>query len=174
MRRNATRRNATWRNTWAQFGIGAGALLLPPLVLGAAFYSMLAAPEEEATRPHAVRAAPTAPPIAPPAAAAPAATVPRPARNSTEEVAQTTEQVPVQVSPVQVAATPAAAAVNLPAYAEGGATSPAAESPPAPTAAKRVVHRHRQPQQEPFPLKNWLQQIGILPRNGKSARDTRG
>jgi hypothetical protein len=173
MRRNTTRRNATWQNILAQFGIGAGALLLPPLVLGAAFYSMLAAPEEEVTRPGAVRAAPGAPLIAPPAtvAAAPAATVPRPAGKPADEVTLTSERVPVQVSPVQVAATPAAA-VNLPAYVEGSATPPA-ESP-APATAKRVVHRHARPQQDPFPLKNWLQQIGILPRNGKDARDTRG
>jgi hypothetical protein len=155
----------------AQFGIGAGALLLPPLVLGAAFYSMLAAPEEEVARPDAVRAAPVAPMIAPPAtvAAAPAAAVSRPAGKPADEVAQTSERVAVQVSAVQVAATPPAA--NLPPYPEGGA-APAAESPRA--AARRVVHRHRPPRQEPFPLKDWLQQIGILPRNGRDARDTRG
>src|SRR5262249_23353004 len=109
MRRNTTQRNKTWRNTWAQFGIGAGALLLPPLVLGPAFYSRLVTREEEVTRPDAVRAAPEAPLISPPAtvAAVPAVTAPGLAGKPAEEVAPTPERVSVQVSPVQVAATPA-------------------------------------------------------------------
>ena len=41
------RPNATRRDHWAQLGIGAVALLLPPLALGAALYSMLAPPDGE-------------------------------------------------------------------------------------------------------------------------------
>jgi hypothetical protein len=44
------RPNATQRNHWAQVGIGACALLLPPLTLGAALYSMLATPDESTAR----------------------------------------------------------------------------------------------------------------------------
>ena len=39
------------RDKWTQIRIGACALLLPPLTLGAAFYSMLSTPEEGAARP---------------------------------------------------------------------------------------------------------------------------
>jgi hypothetical protein len=41
----------TRRDKWTQIRIGACALLLPPLTLGAAFYSMLSAPEEGGARP---------------------------------------------------------------------------------------------------------------------------
>jgi hypothetical protein len=47
----AMRANVARRDNWAQIRIGACALLLPPLTLGAAFYSMLAAPDEGAARP---------------------------------------------------------------------------------------------------------------------------
>src|SRR5229473_3248094 len=45
------RANIAQRDNWAQIRIGACALLLPPLTLGAAFYSMLATPDEGAARP---------------------------------------------------------------------------------------------------------------------------
>src|SRR5262249_45016526 len=45
------RSNVTQRNDRARIGIGACALLLPPLTLGTAFYSMLATPAEETARP---------------------------------------------------------------------------------------------------------------------------
>jgi len=45
------RSNTTQRNHWVQLGIGACALVLPPLTLGAAFYSMLTAPDEGTPRP---------------------------------------------------------------------------------------------------------------------------
>jgi hypothetical protein len=45
------RSNTTQRSYWAQFSVGACALVLPPLTLGAAFYSMLASPDEGAARP---------------------------------------------------------------------------------------------------------------------------
>lgn len=47
----AMRANIAQRDKWTQIRIGACALLLPPLILGAAFYSMLSAPEEGAARP---------------------------------------------------------------------------------------------------------------------------
>jgi hypothetical protein len=47
------RPNTTQRNHWAQVGIGACALLVPPLTLGAALYSMLATPDERTARPDA-------------------------------------------------------------------------------------------------------------------------
>jgi hypothetical protein len=47
----AMRANIAQRDKWTQIRIGACALLLPPLILGAAFYSMLSAPEESAARP---------------------------------------------------------------------------------------------------------------------------
>jgi len=51
------RSKATPRNHWAQISIGACALLLPPLTLGAAFYSMLATPDEGTAHPAAAPAA---------------------------------------------------------------------------------------------------------------------
>lgn len=41
----------TQRDKWTQIRIGACALLLPPLTLGAAFYSMLATTDDSASRP---------------------------------------------------------------------------------------------------------------------------
>jgi hypothetical protein len=169
------RPNATRRNNWVQLGIGAAALLLPPLALGAAFYSMLAEPDEEVTRPAVAQA--VAPPVPQPPVVLPATigaeppgSKPPPAGKSTEGATPTWERLPgqgspVQASPIQVATTPAAT-VNPPADAEGGVTPPAAESPPAPAAPKRNVRRHApRPQQDPFPVRTWLQQMGILPRN---------
>jgi hypothetical protein len=46
----AMRAYITRRDKWTQIRIGACALLLPPLTLGAAFYSMLSAPEEGGAR----------------------------------------------------------------------------------------------------------------------------
>jgi hypothetical protein len=155
------RPNATRRDNWGQFGIGVAALLLPPLALGAAFYSMLAEPDEDVTRPAAQAVAP--PPVASPATVGAEAT----AGESPEGAPRMAEQLPVQgalpAGPLEVAATPAAT-VNPP-DAEAGATPPAAESP-APTPPKRNVRKHRQPQQDPYPVRTWLQQIGILPRTG--------
>jgi hypothetical protein len=47
----AMRANVARRDNWAQIRVGACALLLPPVTLGAAFYSMLAAPDGGAARP---------------------------------------------------------------------------------------------------------------------------
>jgi hypothetical protein len=48
--------NTTQRRHWAHIRIGACALLLPPLTLGAALYSMLTSPDEDAARPPVVAA----------------------------------------------------------------------------------------------------------------------
>jgi len=45
------RSKTTQRNIWAQLGVSACALLLPPMALGAAVYSMLPIREESAARP---------------------------------------------------------------------------------------------------------------------------
>jgi hypothetical protein len=185
---HSMRPNATRRDNWVQFAIGAAALLLPPLALGAAFYSMLA-DDEDVTQPAAAQT--VAPPVKQPPVVLPAtvgaesAGSQPPAGKSAEGATRTWERLPGQespspgqASPIRVAATPAVTVnppatvtANPPADAEGGVTAPAAESRPAPAAPKRNVHRHAQPQQDPFPVRTWLQQIGILPRN---AKDTRG
>jgi hypothetical protein len=163
MRPNANRRIATRRNTprssWIPLSIGAGALLLPPLALGAAFYAMLAPPQVNNTADTAavpVQAAAPDPrqqaaPVAAPAtvAAAPAIAEPLPGSSA----ADNTQEAPARSSAVQFGGTPTAAG--------GAAVTPAADTPAAP---KRPVHRHAppRPQQDPFPLKSWLQEIGIL------------
>jgi hypothetical protein len=54
----AMRAKVARRDNWAQIRVGVCALLLPPLALGAAFYSMLAAPDEGAARPPATATKP--------------------------------------------------------------------------------------------------------------------
>ncbi len=181
------RPKATRQNNWVQLGIGAAALLLPPLALGAALYSMLAEPEEVVTRPAAAAQAEAPAAALPAMVGAEAASRPS-AGNLVEGMPQKPEQLPVQGSrgqaaSVQIATVAAAPAATIspPADAEGSATPPAAEAPPVPAAApKRPVHRRRQPQQDPDPVRTWLQDIGkdlgILPRNGKDStgKDGRG
>jgi hypothetical protein len=175
------RPKATRQDNWAQLGIGAAALLLPPLALGAAFYSMLAEPDEVVTRPAAVQAVapppaaaadqavalPAAAPAALPATVGADAAFQPSAGTLTEGAPQKPQRRPVQGSRVQIATVAApAAAIRPPADVEGSAT--AAETPLAPAAApKRPAHRRRQPQEDPFPVRTWLQELGILPRNGK-------
>jgi hypothetical protein len=165
MRPKATTR----RFNWVQLGMGAGALLLPPLAIGAALYSMLAPPDEDFTRPAGAQAA-----VPPPAAVVPAA------GKSTGDVTRPPGRGPVQggaapAAPVQVAPvapiqiTTTAATANSGGDAEGSATPPAAESPPA---APKRPHRRARTQQDPSPLKDWLQQMGIMPRS--NAKDGRG
>jgi hypothetical protein len=169
------RPNVTRRNKWAELGIGACALLLPMLALGAAFYSMLATPDEgDAPSPAGAQAATQA---ASPDMPGPMALIGQPAvGKSAEDVARKWDRVSVQggsvqvnsgpVTPVQVAAPPVAAVVPP------GAATPAADSPSAAAAPKRPIRRHAQRQQEAFPLKSWLQEFGvefgILPRNSNS------
>lgn len=124
------RSNTTQRNHWTHLGIGACALLLPPLTLGAAFYSMLASPDDgavagaSAVRPESMRdtvqhRAPSADPQ--PAAQATQSAVGQPARP--EGMARGPDSVPVQ-DPVQVtvqvtSAPPAGANSPPPAGADG-------------------------------------------------------
>jgi hypothetical protein len=157
----------TRRNDWVQLGMGAGALLLPPLALGAALYSMLAPPDEDATRPAVAQAAvpEPAPAVLP---------VAKSADDGTRSVGrapiqgESAQSTPAQIVPIQIGATTAAAASPPPGDAEGSAAPPAADNPPA--APKRPVHRRARPQEDPFPLKKWLQQMGILPPNAKDGR----
>src|SRR5215470_11759392 len=92
------RPNATRRDYWAQLGIGAAALLLPPLALGAAFYSMLASPDEEVKPPAVAQAAP------PPAAAAEPAALQPPPGQPAEDAARAWDRLPVQGSLAQTGA----------------------------------------------------------------------
>ena len=197
------RPHVTPQNTWTNIGIGACALLLPPLALGAALYSMLAAPDEGATHPVRAQAGtqaalPHTPgpaaPIAQPAVAAPVVGQP-PVGKTADDAARAWDQVSVQdgpvpsnqvgsiqvppaqldlapVNPVQVSssqvsssqvATPPAAANPRTA----GSAPAAVDGLPAPAAPKRANRRHAQRHQE-YPLQNWLQQIGILPRSSSA------
>jgi hypothetical protein len=170
------RPKATRQDNWVQLGIYAAALLMPPLALGAAFYSMLAEPGEVEIPPAAAQAAT----VGTEAAFQPSA------GKLAEGRPQTPERLPVQGSRVQAApfqvetvATAPAATLNPPAAADSRPTPPAADSPPA-AAAKRTVQRRRHPQPDPYPVRTWLQgigqDIGILPRTGKdgNGKDVRG
>ncbi len=233
------RPNVTQQNPWAQVGIVACALLLPPLALGAALYSMLAAPDEGATHPagapvNAQAALPDTPRPAvlnPEQAKAEPGVVEPAVGQSAEEVARKWNQILVQGSPGQAGSgqvtsgqvtsgqvtsgqvtsgqvtsgqvtsdkvtsdkvtsdkvtsdkvtsdkvtsdkvtsdqvnpvqdTSAQAPAGNPRTA-GGAPA-AADGPLAPSAPKRANHRHSRQHQEEYPLQNWLQRMGILPRS---------
>lgn len=174
------------RNPWVQLGIGAAALLLPPLAIGAAFYSMLAGPDEDRARPVQAVAQPVA-------AVAPRSAVsePPPGKPAGDAARPMDREIPAQTAPVQVAVAPAAnlpganipgpnvpspnvpganvpganvpGAKPSPVDVEGNASlPPAAENPPA-SAPKRPAPRRAR--QAPFQLKNWLQRIGNVLRN---------
>jgi hypothetical protein len=147
------------RNHWVQLGIGAAALLLPPLALGAAFYSMLAGPDEDRARPAQAAAQPAAA-VAP----QPSAYQPQVGKAADDAARPMEQGIPAPGAPVQVAMTPGA---NPPVDVEGNASvPPAAENPPASAVPpKRPGTRRARQSQDPFPLKNWLQQIGNLLRN---------
>jgi hypothetical protein len=186
------------RDNWAQIRIAACALLLPPVTLGAAFYSMLAAPEEGAARPpgtaaktQVVRpellrdttpaqgvgpgpqpAAPATQTFANPERPAPepgvSASWPAPADASTALLpralvppAKALPQVAPPTAPTPAAHAPSAAA---PPSADGPAASPpsARKHARSETAAAR---RSAQRNEHAFSLRDWLQQIGIVPRN---------
>lgn len=142
MQPNARRPKTSQRYTWAQLVMGAGALLLPPLALGAAFYSMLA-PDADAMRAAQAAGNPQQQailPLAPIAVVGPVRTPPH----------GDATQVPVT-------------AVNPPAT--DGNSAPRAAPPKRPP--RRAA---QQPRPDPHPLKTWLQDIGILPRNGDNTR----
>src|SRR5260370_68004 len=135
--------HTTQRKHWAHIRIGACALLLPPLTLGAALYSMLTAPDEGTARP----------PVA--AAGAPAV---RP------ELLRGTIQ-PSNTHPQSAAQAPLA---PDPPSADGppAAGRPARHSNLTNRSETAAGRRNAQAQrQHEFSLKNWLQQLGILPRN---------
>jgi transcription termination factor Rho len=114
------RSNATQRNHWAQFRICAFALLLPPLTLGAAFYSMLAAPDDPAA--HSGRAQ---------TARGESQHDPAQSRGSTEDTARVSNPVPIVVT-----AGTSAAANPPPANAEPALAGSAVGAPgPAPSLA---------------------------------------
>lgn len=215
----AMRANIARRDNWAQIRIGACALLLPPLTLGAAFYSMLATPDEGAARPAAktqvvrpelLRTAARAVGADPPAAQAtqPIATPDQPTPE--RGVSAAADMARADLSPAQVtgaplgkldgspprlaelswsapgeastallpralappskastAQTPAARAPSAaaPPSTEGPAASPTRKHARGDTAAAR---RSAQRSERVFSFKDWLQQIGIVPR------DTRG
>jgi hypothetical protein len=176
-------------NHWVQLGIYACALLLPPLALGAALYSMLTPPDDDASVPAAAQTAlrdslqPThgddprsSPPIGLPAALAdgqvaalsgvlPAANGPSivsaPIAAMARSGDQRAAQGPVQGIPFRVATAPAAE----PRVSAGLVP---AEGPPktAPT-PKRPRRNAQLHQQQTFSFKVFLQQIGILPRDGR-------
>ncbi len=141
MRPNAKRRKASQRYTWAQLVMGAGALLLPPLALGAAFYSMLA-PDADAMRAAQAAADPQQQAILPLAPITVVGPERRPPPGDATQVPMTT------------------AAVHPPAT-DGNSAAPPKRAP------RRAAH---QPRPDPHPLKTWLQDIGILPRNGNNTR----
>jgi len=179
----AMRANVARRDNWAQIRIGACALLLPPLMLGAAFYSMLTAPDEGAARP--------------PGAAAKAQVRPgllrdtmpaRAVREDRQPAAQTGQTIADQPAPEQgVAAWPAPAEASmallprtlappgkaLPEAPPTAAQAPAARaqgsaaSPPAARKHARgeAPRRAAQRSQQGTSWKDWFEQLGIVPRN---------
>lgn len=160
------RPNENWRDTWGQIGIGACALLLPPLALGVAFYSMLddigpGGAQAGARVADTSRPAATVARSATVAAGAPGGHA-RSGRSVEHEARRPDRGGPAKTAPLPVPPVQITRITTRPA-----AAAKAAEGS-APPARKRVVRRRtqRQPQQEPFSLKNWLQQIGILPRDG--------
>ncbi len=80
--------HTTQRKHWAHIRIGACALLLPPLTLGAALYSMLTAPDEGTARPPVAAAgAPAVRPELLRGTIQPSNTDPQPAAQATQPVA---------------------------------------------------------------------------------------
>jgi hypothetical protein len=177
-------------NHWVQLGIYACALLLPPLALGAALYSMLAPPDDDASAPAAAQTAlhdglqprrgddprPSAP-IGLPAALAdgqvaavsgvsPAANTPPIVSPPIEGMAQGGDQRaaqgPAQGIPFRIAAPAAEGRVSAGLVPAEGPPK-AAASPKRP---RRNGQPHQQQQQQTFSFKAFLQQIGILPRDG--------
>jgi len=191
----AMRANIARRDNWAQIRIGACALLLPPLMLGAALYSMLTTPDEGAARP---------------AGAAAKAQLVRPgllrdalpARAVWEEDPQPAAQGQATANPDQpapeqgVAARPAPAEASMallprplappgkgsPEVPSTAARAPAAHAPSAPVlpsaqgsaAAPPAAHRHArgeaarrnaQQSQHATSWRDWFEQLGIVPRN---------
>jgi hypothetical protein len=218
----AMRANIARRDNWAQIRVGACALLLPPLTLGAAFYSMLATPDEGAARSPGTAAKTQV--VRPELLRTPARAVgadPQPAAQATQPITSPDPSTPerrvsaaadmaqADLSPAQITGAPKldgsppgarraepswsapaqastallpralvppgkastaqptvrAASAAAPPSTEGPVVSPARKHARGDTAAAR---RSAQRSERVFSFKDWLQQIGIVPR------DTRG
>ncbi len=190
----AMRANIARRDNWAQIRIGACALLLPPLTLGAAFYSMLAAPDEGAARPPGTAAKTevvrpelrrdTARAVGPDPRPEALSMIANPDQPAPEPGVSASWPAPAEASrallpralvppgqafpqvPPLAAQTPAA---HPPSAA---AAPPSADGPAAPPAARKhargetaAARRNAQRNEHAFSFKDWLQQLGIVPRN---------
>jgi hypothetical protein len=154
------RSNTAQRSNWAQVSIGACALLLPPLTFGAAFYSMLATPDEGAAHPAGAQAVAVAGKPAPPESrtAAPSPGVRKELAGRTaadparEDGVWSSGPVPVQVS----AAPPARANPRPPADMDvAPAGSPGAglsQSAPAEVSTALLPRALASPGQAPFQI----------------------
>jgi hypothetical protein len=216
----AIRANIARRDNWAQIRVGACALLLPPLTLGAAFYSIMATPDEGAARPPGTAAKMQV--VRPELLRTPARTVgadPQPAAQATQPITTPDQLTPdrsvsaaadialADLSPAQVSGAPLppgarlaepswsapaqlstallpralappgkASTAQTPASRAPSAAAPPATEGPAASAASRkhargetaAARRSAQRNERVFSFKDWLQQIGIVPR------DTRG
>jgi len=167
------RPRAPRQTDWAQLGIGACVLVLSPLALGAALYSMLEPVDGDMMRSGRTDAV-----LPDNGQQAQQKELPMTAAGGPVDGGQQLPglsasaegRAPVQVVTrgVAVPAVPMpAVAANPPAYAatEGAATP--TQSPPAAAAApkrsiRRNAQRQPQPQQQDM-IKTWLQQIGLLP-----------
>jgi hypothetical protein len=165
------RPRATRQTDWAQLVIGC-VLVLSPLALGAALYSMLDPTDRDVMRsdgtdavlPDNGQPAPhTGLPVT--AAGGPVAGGQPPPGLPASAEGRAPVQAVTRDTSVPAAPMPAVTA-NPPAYSstEGAAT----QSPPAaPAAPKRSIRRNAQRQPQPQPqsdmIKTWLQQIGLLP-----------
>jgi hypothetical protein len=161
------RPRATRQTDWAQLGMGACALVLAPLALGATLYSMLTPPDDGTARPAGTTAVvqPDAGRQPEPPAALPVTAVSQPAAGPQRSIPSAQGRAPDQDVPAPLPVVPATV-VSPPAFAEGAAILPPTENPPAPAAPKRPIpHRtaQRQPQQQQDPVRAILQHIGILP-----------
>jgi hypothetical protein len=214
----AMRANIARRDNWAQIRVGACALLLPPLTLGAAFYSILATPDEGAARPPGTAAKTQV--VRPELLRTPARAVgadPQPAAGATRPIATPDQPTPergisavadmaqadsgaplgkldgsppgtrfaepswpasAQAStallPRALAPPGTASTAQIPAARAPSAAAPPSTEPAASPARKHArgdtaaARRSAQRSERVFSFKDWLQQIGIVPR------DTRG
>jgi hypothetical protein len=154
------RPRATRQTDWTQLGMGACALVLPPLALGAALYSMLEPADGDVMRSGGADA--VLPDHAQPAQTGLPMTAAGGPAGGGQQIRDTSASVqgraPAQVLTRNVSV-PAAPA-NAPVYASiEGASS---QSPPPAAAASRrsIRNAKRQPQRDV--ITTWLQQIGLL------------
>lgn len=120
--------NIARRDNWAQIRIGACALLLPPLILGAAFYSMLATPDEGAA--HSPGTTPKAQAVRPELLRD---TPERALSAISQPVAQATQPIAVAGKPAPESRVPVPAAGMRPPPLSGESVEATARVDPAPT-----------------------------------------